>query len=69
MLAHHYLEGEQWDKALEYLDLAGDKARDTFANTDALEYYRQAIEVGERLGEYGPVAALAEKRRRAENVR
>ncbi len=49
-LAHHYSEGQEWDKALDYLAKAGEKAAAAYANQDALEYYAQALEVCERLG-------------------
>jgi tetratricopeptide (TPR) repeat protein len=50
-LAHHYSEGEQWEKALEYLVKAGQKAAQAFANQGALDYYARALEVCERLGD------------------
>jgi class 3 adenylate cyclase/tetratricopeptide (TPR) repeat protein len=63
-LAHHYSEGHDWEKALEYLDKAGDKAAAAFANQDALGFYRRALEVCERLGEQAlaPSASVAAKR-------
>lgn len=51
VLAYHYSEGEEWRKALDYLVKAGDKAADTFANRDALDYYARAIEVCQKLGD------------------
>jgi class 3 adenylate cyclase/tetratricopeptide (TPR) repeat protein len=63
-LAYHYYEGQEWEKALEYLDKAGDKAAAAYANQEALDYYARAIELCEKLG--GEVittgAAIAEKR-------
>ena len=50
-LAHHYYEGQEWEKALDYLVRAGDKAAAAFANQDALDYYDRALEVCDRLGE------------------
>ncbi|MGH8972501.1 MAG: ATP-binding protein [Acidimicrobiia bacterium] len=49
-LAHHYSEGRDWDKALDYLAKAGDKAAAAFANQDALDFYAHALEVAETLG-------------------
>jgi tetratricopeptide (TPR) repeat protein len=49
-LAHHYTQGEVWDKALDYVLKAAHKAAAAFANADALAYYDQALAVGERLG-------------------
>ena len=34
-LAHHFTQGEAWEKAMEYSTLAGDRAADAFANTEA----------------------------------
>ncbi|MDP8927234.1 MAG: AAA family ATPase [Actinomycetota bacterium] len=50
-LAHHYVEGQAWDKALDYLVKAGDKAAGAYANKEALDYYQRALEVSERLGD------------------
>ena len=61
-IAHHYYEAEDWEKALEYLDRSGDKARDSFANQDALHFYQQAIDVTDRLMDYRRAAEITEKR-------
>jgi len=57
-LAHHYYQGQQWQKALDYLVKAGDKATAAYANQDALEYYARALEVCERLGESALATAI-----------
>jgi class 3 adenylate cyclase/tetratricopeptide (TPR) repeat protein len=64
MLAHHYSESQDWQKALDYLEKAGDKATAAYANHDALEFYAQALEVCEVLGEQAvpASASLAGKR-------
>lgn len=49
-LAHHYSEAQDWEKALEYLEKAGDKASAAYANEDAADYYARALEICERLG-------------------
>ncbi|MGH4025152.1 MAG: ATP-binding protein [Pseudonocardiaceae bacterium] len=51
VLAHHYFEGQDWDKALDYLTKAGDKATEAYANQDALRFYARALEVCERQGD------------------
>ncbi|MDP8929406.1 MAG: AAA family ATPase [Actinomycetota bacterium] len=61
-LAHHYSEGQAWDKALDYLSKAGDKAAGAYANKEALDYYQRALEICERLDELETAAAVAEKR-------
>jgi tetratricopeptide (TPR) repeat protein/predicted Ser/Thr protein kinase len=45
ILAYHYLQAEVEDKALTYLTKAGDRARQTYANQDAVRYYTQALEI------------------------
>jgi predicted ATPase len=43
-LARHFARSAERDKALHYLTLAGDRARNLFAYDDAGAYYRQALE-------------------------
>jgi tetratricopeptide (TPR) repeat protein len=43
-LAHHYSQADVEDKALRYLTGAGDRARASYANKDAIRYYSQALE-------------------------
>jgi class 3 adenylate cyclase/tetratricopeptide (TPR) repeat protein len=47
-LAHHFVEGEQWDEAFRYSVLAGDRAAHAFASAEARKHYAQALEVAER---------------------
>jgi class 3 adenylate cyclase/tetratricopeptide (TPR) repeat protein len=63
-VAHHYYQGQQWQKALDYLVKAGDKATAAYANQDALEYYARAQEVCERLGESALAASISVARSR-----
>ena len=51
MLAYHYEHGEVWEKALEYLVKAGQKAQQAYANQEALDHYSRALDMCERLGE------------------
>jgi class 3 adenylate cyclase/tetratricopeptide (TPR) repeat protein len=51
MLAYHYERGEVWEKALEYLVKAGQKAQQAYANQEAREHYSRALDICERLGE------------------
>ncbi|MGD0205868.1 MAG: adenylate/guanylate cyclase domain-containing protein, partial [Dehalococcoidia bacterium] len=64
-VAHHYYQGQQWQKALDYLMKAGDKATAAYANQDALEYYARAQEVCERLGESALAASASVAHSRA----
>jgi len=47
-LAHHFLEGEQREKAYHYLDLAGHVAMDAFANSEAENFFRKAVPLTEK---------------------
>lgn len=42
-LAHHFFHSKYEDKAIHYLQLAGDKARGLYANTEAIEFYQRGI--------------------------
>ena len=48
-LAHHFTLGAVWDKAFVYLVWSGEKARQAYANQEALTFYTQAIEVSGRI--------------------
>ncbi|MFQ5858574.1 MAG: tetratricopeptide repeat protein [Anaerolineae bacterium] len=48
-LARHFLEAGLDDKALGYSILAGDRARKSFANEEALAHYDQALALCDRL--------------------
>jgi class 3 adenylate cyclase/tetratricopeptide (TPR) repeat protein len=63
-LAHHYFEGRVWDKAVDYLAKSASKAAAAFANQDALEYYRLALEACSQQGETAStkIADLAHRR-------
>jgi tetratricopeptide (TPR) repeat protein len=64
MLAYHCYEGENWAKAFDYLEKAGDKFASAYANQEALDYYDKALEVGAKMGNASLVksAELAKKR-------
>jgi tetratricopeptide (TPR) repeat protein len=48
MLAHHFEQGEVWDKAVDYLIKAGTKSRKNFALNSASLYLDRAREILER---------------------
>jgi tetratricopeptide (TPR) repeat protein len=48
-LAHHFTRGAVWDKAFVYLARSGAKARQAYANQEAITFYTQAIEVSQRI--------------------
>jgi class 3 adenylate cyclase len=51
VLAHHFSEAEEPQRAAKYLLSAGDAARMVYADQEALAYYRRALEFLERLGD------------------
>lgn len=63
-LAYHFSEGQDWEKALDYLEKAGDKAAGAYANQDAIGFYGRAMSVCEALGDQQipRSASLAAKR-------
>jgi class 3 adenylate cyclase len=46
-LAFHFKEGRDWAKAVHYFALAGEVAARLFANTEAIEYYNEALLLAE----------------------
>lgn len=48
-LAHHFVQAAAWEQALPYLRLAGDKARTSYANQEAIAFYSQALAIGEQM--------------------
>lgn len=57
-LAHHNYEAQVWDKALKYLNEAGNKATAAFATREALAFYDRALEVAGRIGETAAGSAI-----------
>jgi len=51
ILAYHNSRAENWGKALEYSVRAGEKAKDEYANDEAVNYYKNALAILRR----GPV--------------
>jgi DNA-binding transcriptional ArsR family regulator len=43
VLAHHYSKTENSEKALQYLELSGNKATRNYAKWEAIHYYKEAI--------------------------
>ncbi len=55
VLAHHFEKAEVWDKALEYVMRAADKAARAFATRDAIALYDAAEAIVDRRPDGGPV--------------
>jgi predicted ATPase len=53
LLAFHYPRSEELPRALNYAVLAGDKAKKTYANHEAIRYYDLALEVFDKMKELG----------------
>jgi class 3 adenylate cyclase/tetratricopeptide (TPR) repeat protein len=50
LLAYHYARSDDATRAIPYLEVAGDRARDRYANEEAVALYRQAIRLIEGQG-------------------
>jgi class 3 adenylate cyclase/tetratricopeptide (TPR) repeat protein len=59
-LAHHFWQGEQWDKALDYLVKSGEKAKLAYANQVALDYFARALEVVSRVEPRVPLKRIVD---------
>ena len=51
VLAHHWLGAHDEDKAVHYLTLAGDRARQEYALDEAIAHYRDLLPLLERRGD------------------
>jgi ABC-type transport system substrate-binding protein len=56
ILAHHWLGAADEDKAIHYLTIAGDRARQEYALDEAVAHYRELLPLLERRGERQAVA-------------
>ena len=68
LLAHHWEQAGEVDKAAEYLLRAGDQARVAYANEEAIGYYRRALALLAEPDSAAPKSAQR-KRRRMEALR
>ena len=59
-LAYHYEAADESKKAVHYLIRAGDRARQTYANQEAIAFYRAAIQQSERLNDVERMLSLYE---------
>jgi class 3 adenylate cyclase/tetratricopeptide (TPR) repeat protein len=67
-LAHHFVNGEEWAKAFDYLVLAGNRAKDAYANHLALDHYARALEVAGRVKRPLAAARIFELHQRRSQV-
>ncbi len=61
VLAYHYAQSDEQEKAIIYLERAGDAARARYAQTEAASAYREVIARLETLGRIAQAAAVYEK--------
>lgn len=58
-LAHHYMQAEEWEKALNYLLKARDKSAAAFAIVEAITFCDRAVDVLEKLGRSNTAECVA----------
>ena len=58
LLAHHWLAADDEDKAVTYLTIAGDRARQEYALDEAIGHYRELLPILERQGEDREIALV-----------
>jgi len=66
MLAYHYSKSSEQEKAVNYLELAGDKAARNFSIPDARTYYMEAMDLIDRHPKTGKHKTDSQKRKRIE---
>ena len=66
LLAYHYAKAEAWEKANQFLLMAGDHAGRIAADTEALAHYRQALTAFERVSSWTPLERAVLERKMGE---
>src|SRR5439155_14048956 len=61
LLAHHWLAASDEDKAIRYLTMAGDRARQEYALDESIGHYRALLPLLERRGEDRAIALASFK--------
>ena len=56
-LAHHWLVAEEWEKALDYAEQAGDARRRRSPTSRPSSFFEQAVELADEAREPRPLAA------------
>ena len=56
LLSLHFFQAEEHTKAYEYSVLAGERAREKYANVEAAEFYRRALSAAAHLADVEPAA-------------
>jgi eukaryotic-like serine/threonine-protein kinase len=47
-LAHHFTQGKLWDKAIDYLEKAGEQAFASFTHNEAIGFFKKAVSMAGR---------------------
>ncbi len=63
-LAHHFMRAEDWDRAVRYSVLAGQRAEHAYASADAASCYRRGLDAAARMNPPLEVASVADLHRR-----
>jgi class 3 adenylate cyclase/tetratricopeptide (TPR) repeat protein len=63
-LAHHFMRAEDWDRAVRYSVLAGQRAEDAYASAEAASHYRRGLEATARMNPPLEVTSVADLHRR-----
>ncbi len=58
-LAHHFTQAAVTEKALDYLEKAGEQALASFANRDAIRFFREALALDHALGDVAQALAAS----------
>lgn len=58
IVAHHYVQGEAWDRALKYLIRAAEASRSTFDNDNAVHFYSRALDIAALQQDRGAMATI-----------
>jgi class 3 adenylate cyclase len=58
ILAHHFYKGEDWHRAFFYSLSAGDRAKKSYANLEALAHYDRSLEILEYMDKAGLLSEL-----------
>jgi class 3 adenylate cyclase/tetratricopeptide (TPR) repeat protein len=66
VLAHHTVEGQDWARAVEYLDRAAERAAGLYSNDEAADFYARAIATCHEVGDSALGRAIDLSRRRGE---
>jgi tetratricopeptide (TPR) repeat protein len=63
-LAHHFMRAEEWDRAVRYSALAGQRAEDAYASAEAASHFRRALDAAARINPPLEVPTAADLHRR-----